>query len=686
MRTALLTLLFIIATVLAGDFTVEEYGNSQTGKIETVLKDQLQVRVLDSVGRPLEGVSVIFETYSDGGVIAYPFTGREPLIIEGDTLSGDLSAVRILTDQDGFAGISLKLGDKTSNNSVDARIVLPDGSEERIHFSALAVDLRSIIFQLIGGLAIFLLGMKMMSESLQTVAGNKLRTILKKITSNRFLALTAGALMTAAIQSSSATSVIAVSFVNSGLMALQQAVGVIIGANIGTTVTGQLIAFKITTYAFPIVAVGFAMFAFARTRRNQFWGRAIVGLGLIFLGMTLMKDILGPLKSSMAVKTFFTDFSTNPFLAVFAGTVLTCIIQSSSATVGLTMTLAGAGLISLQGAFYLVLGDNIGTTITAQLSAIGASRTARQTAMAHTLFNVIGAVYMGLLISDDNGFVMNLVRSTAGDPLRQVANAHSMFNILNALVFLPLVPLLARLCRFIIPDRAEVSTGEVELVLDEHLLDSPALAIDNLEREMVKMAAYAEETVKGAISCFFQGFPKQGTIMSMEDRVDYMQRDLTIYASKLFQRDLDQDQSLKLPVLIHTINDLERISDHAVNIVEARGRVSGILDLEQSELGSSAVKASDMVEKMLESTRISLESHDRESSEAVLALEARLNSLEEDAREEYTECLTRRGKDGLQRLALLDFTDYCERIGDHLTNIAQSLLGGGVWHGTDDLT
>ncbi len=686
MRTALLAVLVLITAVLADDFTVEEYGNSQTGKIETVLKDQLQVRVLDSVGRPLEGVSVVFETYSDGGVIAYPFTGREPLIIEGDTVSGDLSAVRILTDLDGCAGISLRLGNKTSNNSVDARILLPDGSEDRIHFSALAVDLRSIIFQIIGGLAIFLLGMKMMSESLQTVAGNKLRGILKKITSNRFLGLTAGALMTAAIQSSSATSVIAVSFVNSGLMALQQAVGVIIGANIGTTVTGQLIAFKITTYAFPIVAVGFAMFAFAKTRRNQFWGRAIVGLGLIFLGMTLMKDILGPLKSSMAVKTFFTSFSTNPFLAVFAGTVLTCIIQSSSATVGLTMTLAGAGLISLQGAFYLVLGDNIGTTITAQLSAIGASRTARQTAMAHTLFNVIGAIYMGLLISDNNGFILNLVRSTAGDPLRQVANAHSMFNILNALVFLPLVPLLARLCRFIIPDRAEVTTGEVELVLDDHLLDSPALAIYNLEREMVKMAAYAEETVKGAISCFFRGYPKQGTIMSMEDRVDYMQRDLTIYASKLFQRDLDQDQSLKLPVIIHTINDLERISDHAVNIVEARGRVSGILDLETSELGSSAVKASEIVEKMLESTRISLESHDRESSETVLALEARLNSLEEDAREKYTDCLTRRGQDGIQRLALLDFTDYCERIGDHLTNIAQSLLGGGVWHGTDDLT
>lgn len=685
MRVLLLLIVLASAAVFADDFTVEEYGNSQTGRIETVLDGQLMVRVLDRGGRPLSGVPVEFETYSDGGSIAYPYTGEDPLIIEGDTLSGDFSAVRLATDSEGYAGISLKLGGRTSNNNVDARVLLPDGSEERVHFSALAVDLKSIIFQIIGGLAIFLLGMKMMSESLQTVAGSKMRSILKKITSNRVMGLAAGALMTAAIQSSSATSVIAVSFVNSGLMVLQQAVGVIIGANIGTTITGQLIAFKVTSYAFPIVAVGFAMFAFSRTRRNQFWGRAIVGLGLIFLGMTLMKDILGPLRSSMAVKTFFTEFSTNPLLAIFAGTLLTSIIQSSSATVGLTMTLAGAGLIELQGAFYLVLGDNIGTTITAQLSAIGASRTARQTAMAHTLFNVIGALYMGLLISNNSGFILNLVRSTSGDPLRQVANAHSMFNILNALLFIPLVPFLARLCRLIIPDREEIDSGEIELMLDENLLDSPALAIDNLEREMVKMAAYAEETVKGSISCFFRGYPRAGSIMSMEDKVDYMQRDLTIYASKLFQRDLDQDQSLKLPVIIHTINDLERISDHAVNIVEARGRVAGSLDVEPSDLGSTALKASELVIRMLEFTRSSLESHDRESSEAVLALEARLNVLEEDAREKYTDCLTRGGQDGMQRLALLDFSDYCERIGDHLTNIAQSLLGGGVWHGTDDI-
>ncbi|MEN8208753.1 MAG: Na/Pi cotransporter family protein, partial [Candidatus Fermentibacteria bacterium] len=617
MRITLIILMSFCSLVAAEQYVIQEFGNSQNGKIESILEHPMLIRVTDSSNQPVAGVPVEFGINSDDGTLAYPCQGTDPLILEGDSVSGAFSVVLIHTDSDGYAAVSLRLGGCTSNNKVEARVFLPDGSEERINFSALAVDLQTIIFQVLGGLAIFLLGMKMMSESLQTVAGNRMRSILKRVTNNRMLGLMAGALMTAVIQSSSATSVIAVSFVNSGLIVLRQAVGVIIGANIGTTITGQLIAFKLTHYALPIVAIGFGMYAFARTRRIQFWGKVIIGLGLIFLGMTLMKDVLGPLKTSLPVQNFFMNFSTNPLLAILAGTIVTSIIQSSSATVGLTMTLAGAGLINLQGAFYLVLGDNIGTTVTAQLSAIGASRTAKQTAMAHTLFNVLGAVYMGLLISSSSGFVLNFVRSTSGDPLRQVANAHSMFNIFNALLFLPLVPFLAKLCRFIIPDREEDKTDEIELLLDDNLLDSPALAIDNLEREMVKMATYAEATVTGAISCFFKGHPKSGKVMSMEDRVDYMQRDLTIYASKLFQRNLDKNQSLKLPVIIHTINDLERVSDHAVNIVEVRDRIAGNFKIESGELATAAVQASEILTEMLTSTRLSLQSHDRDASNTV---------------------------------------------------------------------
>lgn len=685
MRSVSIILVLAACSALAGAYTVEVHGDSQHGRIETVLSDPLEIVVMDSSGAPVSGVPVRFEMKSDQGALAYPIIGEHPLILKGDSASGYFSTVRVLTGSDGIAAISLRLGSKSSNNIIEAIVVLPDGSEEEVEYSALAVDLKNIIFQILGGLAIFLLGMKMMSESLQRVAGNKMRSILKKVTSNRFLGLMAGALVTAAIQSSSATSVIAVSFVNSGLIVLKQAVGVIIGANIGTTITGQLIAFKITHYAFPMLTIGFAMFAFSKNRRTQFWGKALLGLALIFLGMTIMKGVLDPLKTSMAVKSLFMNFSTNPFLAILVGTLVTSIIQSSSATVGLTMTLAGAGLINLQGAFYLVLGDNIGTTITAQLSAIGGTRAARQTAMAHTLFNVIGAVYMGLLITNNNGFILNFVRSTSGDSMRQVANAHSMFNIFNALIFLPLVPLLAKLCKFIIPDKAEAEQEEIELTLDENLLDSPSLAIDNLERELVKMANYAGSTIQHGISCFMTGTPKPEKVISMEDTVDYMQRDLTIYASKLFQRDLNQNQSLKLPVIIHTINDIERISDHAVNMVEARDRVTGNLSTKSGPLPDAVDQAASIVVSMLHATEESLKTHDRVASQRVLVFEEKLNRLEEDARNYYADCLTSKEINGMAGLAMLDFIDYCERIGDHLTNIAQSLLGGGVWHGIDDM-
>ena len=687
MRTVLALLFLSLSLAMADGYTVDPSSNSLHGSVGSILDDQLSLTVLDSFGRPVPGVPVHFVISSTDGSIVAPFVGIDPVILEGDTVSGDIEGLRVTTGSDGLAAVSLKLGDKMGNNTVEAVAFLPDGSEFSTEYSALAINLKEIIFQVIGGLAIFLLGMRMMSDSLQRVAGDRMRSILKRMTDNRILGLIAGALVTAVIQSSSATSVIAVSFVNSGLMVLRQAVGVIIGANIGTTITGQLIAFKVMAYSFPMIAIGFTMLAFSRNRRTQFWGRALVGLGLIFLGMTLMKDVLTPLKSSLAVKEFFTNFSSNPLLAILAGTLLTAIIQSSSATVGLTMTLAGAGLISLQGAVYLVLGDNIGTTVTAQLSAIGGSRAARQTAMAHTMFNVFGAIYMGLLVANPNGFVMRFFLSTSSEPLRQVANAHSFFNLFNAMIFIPLVPMLAKVCRLIIPDRKEEGINEeVILQLDDHLLNTPALAMDNLERELVKMAAYASDTVSLATRCFISGSSRPETVMAMEDRVDYMQRDLTIYASKIFQGDLDTELSLKLPVIIHSINDIERVSDHAVNMVQARDMIKGDISGQSGFLPEAVVEAAGLVHGMFQEVVKALATYDREASRSALSYEERINALEDRAKRLYAESLNRNDRLGdMTDLVLLDFINYCERIGDHLTNVAQSLLGGGFWHGTDDI-
>jgi len=686
MRLCSAVLLGIAVSICAATgYDVERLDYSNHGSVNSNLDDPLRLRVTDPLtGSAVEGLMVTFKMLDNNGSLL-PIPGFIYAPMSESDEPGHITELAVYTNADGIAAVDLELGSRMGEINVDAVVLLPDANTVEVEYAVVAIDLKNIIFQIVGGLAVFLFGMRLMSQGLQNVAGNRMRSILEKLTSNRFMGVIAGALVTAAIQSSSATTVITVSFVNSALMTLQQAVGVVLGANIGTTITGQLIAFRITSYAYPMIAVGFILVAFSKRRKRQLWGQVIIGLGLLFLGMNAMSGILQPLRTSAPVRDFFMTFSDSPILAILAGTIVTVLVQSSSATVGLTMTLAGAGLISLQGAVYIVLGDNIGTTITAQLAAIGSNRAARRTAMAHTLFNVIGAFYFALLLYNQNGFFLRLVRSLTGDPMRQVANAHSIFNIFNCLMFIPLVPLLTRLCTLLIPGSDSEKEDSVAIQLDERLLESPVLAIDAIEREVVKMARYAGKTVKLASACFLQSTQTGDRVMLMEDNVDIMQRDITVYASKLFQQNLSSELSLKLPVLLHTINDLERVSDHAVNMVEASERIQNKVLEPDGPLSLAATQASEMVAKMIDAIVIALEKSDRQSAERALMLEGELNQLEVQARSSYGESLTRFGLSDMNGLALLDFIDYCERIGDHLTNVAQSLLGGGVWQGQDDI-
>jgi len=683
MRSVIAALFLCLSLTYASAYTIETSGDSQHGRVGAILTDPLSITVLDSMGKGVPGVSVDFTVNSLEGSIAVPFIGINPVVLEGDTATGAIDGLRLTTGPDGVAAISVKLGGNTGNNVIEVVTFLPDESEYSITFSVLGIDIMQIIFQVIGGLAIFLLGMKMMSESLQRVGGSQMRTLLKRMTGNRFAGLMTGAMTTAVIQSSSAVTVIAVGLVNTGLMTFQQSLGVILGSNIGTTITGQLLAFKITDFALPIVAIGFGLYAFSKNKKKQFWGRVIVGLGLIFLGMAIMKQVLDPIKTSASVRDFFTTFSSNPILGIAAGTLVTMLVQSSSATVGLTMTLAGSGLIPIEGALYLVLGDNIGTTVTAQLAAIGAGRAARRTAVGHTFIKLIEATYFALILSIPGNPFLRLVQMTSDSIMRQVANAHSMFNIFNSLIFLPFIPLVARICRLIIPVReSEVTRAEVQL--DEHLLNTPEIAIVEIERETVRMAEVARETVLAGIGCFMTGSPDSDHVLKKEDQVDDMQRDITIYASKLFQRDLTENVSLRLPVLLHTINDIERVSDHAINMVEARERIKCNIQEAAGELPEAAREAAEIIEGMTEAVVRSLEIHERKASQTVLMFEEKLNRLDERVKDYYSESLSKFGLADLTGLAILDFINYCERIGDHLTNVAQSLLSGGLWQGMDD--
>ncbi len=675
----LLPLLFILVFSASADSTlaIERLEYTDHGRSDSELESPLELRLTSTrSGNPVPGYPVYF-SITGGTAELLPAEGC--LTLSGEGAEGFV----VETDPDGIARVGLSLG-KMGEVAVTGTVTDHDGVQSSVTFHVVSLDIRAIAFQIFGGLAIFLMGMQLMSSNLQQVAGNRMRAILKALTRNRIMGVAAGAFVTALIQSSSATTVITVGFVNSALMTLEQAIGVILGANIGTTITGQLIAFRVTAYAYPMIGIGFALSAFSKNPRRQMWGRALTGLGLLFLGMTTMSGVMKPLQGSAPVREFFTSFSRNPLLGIFAGMVVTLLVQSSSATVGLTMTLAGSGLIGLQGAFFLVLGDNIGTTVTAQLASIGSNRNARQTAMAHTLIKMIGAAYFAVFILDPNGFFMDIVRRTSDDPVRQVANAHTIFNIVNCIVFLPLVPVVARLCRFLLPaGQEEIESRHPELLLDLNLIDSPALAIDTLNREMSKMARFAGKGLIWAAEHFLEGKHKAKSIFSIEDSVDDMQRDMTIYATRLFSTNLSQEQSLTLPVILHSINDIERVSDHSVNMVEARKRVKGNVLEEEGPLSAAAGQAFTVVRKMVKHIVAALETHDISAAQQVLILEGRLNQIEQEARDNYSKSLATYGVSNLTGLAILDFIEYCERAGDHIKNIAQSIIGGGVWHGVE---
>ncbi|UCD72282.1 MAG: Na/Pi cotransporter family protein, partial [Syntrophobacterales bacterium] len=373
-----------------------------------------------------------------------------------------------------------------------------------------------LIFRLIGGLGLFFIGMRFMSEGLQKAAGDRLRRILETLTNNRVVAVLVGLSVTSIVQSSSATTVMTVSFVNAGLMTLNQAIGIVLGANVGTTVTAQIIAFKIHNYALPAIGLGVGLRLFAKDNKWRSIGEVIMGFGMLFFGLAIMKDAMSPLKDSPMVREIFVKFDGNPLLGVLVGTIFTVMMQSSSVTVGVTMTLAASGLLSFYGGVALILGDNIGTTITAQLASIGTNTAARRTARVHTLFNVIGVFYILLLfpyflklvdwlapgnpdlliktVAQAKGFGMEL-----GDKpyiARHIANAHTLFNVVNTLIFLPLLGVLAKVSSWMIPQRREEE--EFHLVyLDTKFLDSPPMAIEQARNETVRMGEMSLTMVDG---------------------------------------------------------------------------------------------------------------------------------------------------------------------------------------------
>lgn len=542
--------------------------------------------------------------------------------------------------------------------------------------------MQEIIFGIVGGLGLFLFGMKLLSEGFQKLAGTKLRQILKFLTNKTIVGILTGAVVTGIIQSSSATTVMVIGFVNAGLLALKQAIGVIIGANIGTTITAQIIAFKIDQYALPAIGLGFALFILAKKKSWKFWGQVLLGFGLLFLGLLIMKQVLGPLKENPLTRQALIDLSANPLLGILAGAMITAIIQSSSATVGLIMAMAFNGLLSFPACICLMLGADIGTTITAQLASIGTNRTARRAAWAHTLFNVFGVGYM--LIFVYNGWFVRFIEFiTPGDVnaniLRHIANAHVAFKLVNACMFLPFIGLLEKICYWVVPGEIEDLPAEPKF-LEKHLLDTPLVALDQATKELVRMTEVAQDAIRCAMQGFFN---RSGRLLAKvpirEEAIDNLQKEITQYLVEVSQRSLTPRESEKLPALLHSVNDIERIGDHAENLQELAERtVEENLPFSEDAL-EELRHMYDEVNAMVDDVKGALQNDSHDHAQDALARENTLNKLQMELRQNHIQRLSERKCFVLSGIIFLDFINNLEKIGDHLTNVAQAVMGSFQW-------
>lgn len=545
-----------------------------------------------------------------------------------------------------------------------------------------------ILFTLVGGLGLFFLGMRTMSDALRKVAGDSFKKTLDIITKRPIFGLLIGTFVTALIQSSSATTVMTVGFVNAGLLTLRQAISIVLGANIGTTLTAWLVSFlavfKITRYALPAIGIGFFLTMLGKRQKVRRWGQLLLGFGLLFVGLGFIKDAFGPLQERAILRDFIVHFGSYPGVGILIGMLVTIILQSSSATIALLQILAFSGLIDFHIAIPIILGENIGTTITAELAALGTNLNARRTARSHALLNVFGVLYMAVPVY--LGWYGRLIEALIPGPVTQgnimvhIALAHTVFNVINSVcVFLPLVRVLEKAAVRLTPSKK----GSLELspiFLEKHLLDSPPLAIQQAVKELIRMAEMAKDALDSAIGCYFNHDPiLEDRVLKQEDAIDLLQKEITQYLIEISERNLDESEAEEIPVLVHSVNDVERIGDHAENIIELAIRKHE----QKLEIGIKALEElkqiADHTHAMFDDVLQTLREQDDRAALRVLEKEEKLNSMQIRMKENHVIRLQNQECQILAGLVFVSFVDNLEKIGDHITNIAQASLRHLRW-------
>ncbi len=542
-------------------------------------------------------------------------------------------------------------------------------------------------FALIGGLGFFFYGIRLMSDSLRKVSSDRLKNVLELLTRNRFISLLTGIVVTTLIQSSSALTVMLVGFVNAGLMTLRQAIPVIFGANIGTTTMAWIVSFvallDIFAFALPLVAIGFLMMEVPKRPHVKNWGGAIFGFAILMVGLGFMKDSVAPLQASQQVRDVMVNFSRYPILGVLVGTIVTMVLQSSGATIAIVQVLAFRGLIDFPSSVSLILGDNIGTTITAQLAAIGTNTGAKRVAWAHTMFNVFGVCYM--LVFVYLGWYPRLIQSffpggiTENNIMMHIALAHTIFNVTNTIVFLPGTRLLQRVVERIVPQKEELISMRPQY-LEKRLLETPIIALEQSKKEIISMLRLADSALRDSFGLFFtEKWDLEQKVKRKEEAVDNLQAEITRYLIDISMRQLDESEAEQIPVLIHTVNDVERIGDHAENILELAQRKIGQKLAFSEDAKAELRRMIETVQEMINEVALGLETGDHSHAHRALHCEEQLNRMQIELRHSHVQRLNDGSCKVLSGLVYLDFVDFLEKIGDHLTNIAQGLLSGLRW-------
>ena len=530
------------------------------------------------------------------------------------------------------------------------------------------------ILMLLGGLALFLYGMQMMSNGLETAAGNKMKQILEKLTSNRIKGVLVGAIITAVIQSSSATTVMVVGFVNTGLMTLNQAVWVIMGANIGTTITGQMIALDIGAIAPLIAFLGVACIMFVKNEKVRHISSIFAGLGVLFIGMDMMGDAMAPLQDSATFINFMTTFK-NPLMGIAIGAIFTALIQSSSASVGILQALASTGMIPLSSAVYILFGQNIGTCITAVLAAIGTRPNAKRTTIIHLMFNIIGTIIF-TIISLTTPFV-SIMEGITSDPVAQIANVHTTFNIITTLLLLPFGTYMAKLATKILPESPE-ETEQVQHLKyivpfeSNYPVGHATLVISQIQREVTRMIEKVKANVEASYNALLKGEGASlDEIEETEEYIDYLNTEISRYIVRLMSVEMSEADTRRINNYYLALSNIERIGDHAMNIAEYTRNMKK-WDISFSDDARTEIKKMKQVSMNILDV---IDFTDATTPAAQLETISKYEFLMDDMEKKYRKRQIKRAKKGdckaesgiLFSELLTDF----ERIGDYALNIGE---------------